>query len=92
FFILSFFELYGNDQLYNSENSVRFYEETTILGDEIEDDNTLNSFGDEASGGDEINSGNFPIPAPINDYLPLLGIAAVGLGFYYRKELNQITK
>lgn len=30
--------------------------------------------------------------APINDYLPLLAVAAVGLGFYYRKELNQTIK
>jgi len=29
---------------------------------------------------------------PINDYLPLLVVAAVGLGFYYRKELNQTIK
>lgn len=31
-------------------------------------------------------------PTPINDYLPLLAVAAVGLGFYYRKELNQTIK
>lgn len=33
-----------------------------------------------------------PVPTPINDYLPLLAVAAVGLGFYYRKELNQTIK
>lgn len=35
---------------------------------------------------------NPPDPVPINDYLPLLAVAAVGLGFYYRKELNQTIK
>lgn len=34
----------------------------------------------------------FPVPAPINDYLPILIIAAVGLGFFYRKEINQTIK
>lgn len=35
---------------------------------------------------------DLPTRAPINDYLPLLAVAAVGLGFYYRKELNQTIK
>ena len=33
----------------------------------------------------------FPV-VPINDYLPLLAVAAVGLGFYYRKEINKTIK
>lgn len=37
------------------------------------------------------NGDPFPV-TPINDYLPLLAVAAVGLGFYYRKELNQTIK
>ena len=33
-----------------------------------------------------------PPRLPINDYLPLLAVAAVGLGFYYRKEINKTIK
>lgn len=50
-----------------------------------------NEYDYETSNQTENNPG-FPVPAPINDYLPILIIAAVGLGFFYRKEIKQTIK
>lgn len=72
------FGQFDNEQ---NNNSTSFFtnESTEIEDHEVNNEQTENF------------TPPFPV-APINDYLPLLAVAAVGIGFYYRKELKQITK
>jgi len=63
------------------------FNNSKFFSDEGNYDNTNNN--------ENYSSGTDPFDVkdtPINDYLPLLAVAAVGLGFYYRKELNQTIK
>ncbi|QTV04803.1 hypothetical protein [Faecalibacter bovis] len=79
--LLSFSSYAQSSDSYFSDNDNVFNNKLDEFESDLENTETNGGYHPEAPG-----------PVPINDYLPLLAVAAVGLGFYYRKELNQITK